>query len=289
MTEFSTATDSATTEHASDATTALQPIQQQQSSNAKRRKVVMLPSTTQMLSLRSLNDIIFRLRCDEDLMVSILLDPIGTNSRVVADTLGKFAVNVAQSYNNYTQRQMNVIDKQRGDSVAVSNFLQRKIPDIDIAAIRAFFATMNNNNANDHNSRTLRVAAIFVGLTMCIEFRTELTPPPVHVGRFSQSIVNAVVGGSTSAAQSNTAAAIAARAANEEKEQARRDQLRGSKIDPEALMTFLKFDGRELMSCLFDGVISLPEYAHTCMERYLSYKPAFNPWISRKFHEQMAK
>jgi hypothetical protein len=140
---------------------------------------------------------------------------------------------------------------------------------------------MLNNNANDHITRTLRVAAIFVGLTMCIEFRTELTPAPVHVGRFA----NTDTGNNTTMTHSAAAAAAAA----EEKEQMRRDQQRGRKIDPQALMTFLTFDGRELMSRLFDGAISLPEYAQLCQKSYLSCKPAFNSWISRKYHEEISK
>lgn len=258
---------------------------------AKRRKVVMIPSKAQINELRVANDLIFRLRCQEDLLVSVILEPSGTDSRVVAAKLGEFAVMMAHDYNIYTQRQMNHQDKLRGDTtVAVSNFLQRRIADTDVRAIELFFATMVKNNANDHISRTMRVAAIFVGLTMCIDFRTNLSPTPLHVGRFSQQLADSLSGASAAAASTTggPAAAAATKQANEEKEQQRRDQLRGRKVDPEALSAFLMTDGAELMARLFDGAITLPEYAYACAERYLSYKPAAIPWIFRKYREAVA-
>lgn len=263
----------------------------QQQAN-KKRKVVMIPSTSQILSLRAANDIIFRLRCEEDLLVDILLNPIGTNSRVVASQLGQFVVDIVKKYNIYTQRKMTETDEKRGDNVAVSNFLHRKVLEVDIRTIENFFAVMVKNNANDHISRTLRVAAIFVGLIISIEFRTQFLPTPQHMPRFSNQLAESVIGATNktnSNVSLNNAVTLARAAAAEQKEQLRRDQQRGQKIDPEAFMTFLTYDGVDLMSRLFDGAISLPEFVRLCMERYLIHKPAFIPWIARKYREELSK
>jgi len=257
----------------------------------KKRKIVMIDSTAQVLARRTANDIIFSLRSKEDRLVGAILDQDGTDSRAIIKQLGVFAIDIAKKFNVYTQRQIAAIDRARGDNVAVSNFVARKIPQSDIDLIQVFFDTMVHNNANDHVTRVMRVAAIFVGLTMCIEFRTELTPTPVHINRFSNAMIESATGAATAtqSLSSSTAAARAASATAAEKEEARRDLLRSRKVDAEALKTFLEYDAADLMSRLFDGAITLPVYAQMCVDKYLSYKPMFNPWITRKYLQATAK
>ncbi len=170
----------------------------------KRRKVVMVESTAQVLVRRKANDIVFGLRCKEDRLVGIILAQDGTDSRAVVKLLGDFVINTAHKYNVYTQKQIAAIDRARGENVSVSNFVHRKIAPADIDLMQEFFDTMLKNNANDHLTRTMRVGTIFVGLTMCIEFRTELTPAPQHVNRFSTQMLEKNV--------DTSAAAVAARA-----------------------------------------------------------------------------
>jgi hypothetical protein len=174
---------------------------------------------------------------------------------------------------------MAAIDASRGKNIARSNFMQRMIDDASVSAIELFFAGMIKNNANDPINRMLRIAAIFIGLTITIEFRTEFTPPPVYHGR--SFLIAEVKGG----ASTSLASGAAAKTAADKKEQLRRDQQRCDKIDPDALRTFLQLDGSNLMSRFFDGAISLADYARLCGFAYLGYKSPTNEWICRRFRE----
>lgn len=292
MTAVEATTSSYPHQHTSGDDANAPPAEVDTKKSTKKRKIVMIDSTAQVLARRTANDIIFSLRCKEDRLVGAILDQDGTDSRAIIKQLGVFAIDIAKKYNVYTQRQIAAIDRARGDNVAVSNFVARKIPQSDIDVIQVFFDTMVHNNANDHVTRVMRVAAIFVGLTMCIEFRTELTPTPTHVNRFSNAMIESATGGGgtpASTAASTSAAARASSAAAAEKEEARRDLLRSRKVDAEALKTFLEYDAADLMSRLFDGVITLPAYACMCVDKYLSYKPMFNAWVTRKYMHAIAK
>lgn len=237
----------------------------------------MIPSTTQVLSMRAANDILAQLRCEDDLLVNCLLDRSGTRSRIVVSKLGELVMMFVKSYNAYTARQMAAIDASRGKNIARSNFIQRMIDDASVSAIEQFFAGMVKNNANDPINRMLRIAAIFIGLTITIEFRTEFTPPPVYQSRSFLLEAKDGAGASQTASAAKTAA--------EKKEQLRRDQQRCDKIDPDALRTFLQLSGSNLMSRFFDGAISLADYARLCGFEYLSYKSPTNEWICRRFRE----
>lgn len=232
----------------------------------KKRKRVdpgAVVSTERLRDLYEENTRVQALRSSNDLLERLIMDRDGTDLRAVVSRIGALVQQTAKEFNALHER-MQLANEMRNEG-AVSSFMNQKLAPDDMRVIDHMFHIVLHENPNDDKARVAQLAIVFVALTIEVDVRQQLTPPPKHVDRFSNN--------------NNGAAETIV----DDAEQAQRE--RANQIQREPLTLFLKNDARRLMTRLADSIIDLRTYVSECVATYMAYKQAACRRVALQYYD----